>query len=90
MKKLVHDKRPFYNRRIIPLDDPEWAEAEQADERAQYYWCEDLSPGRRYGKFVRRFKPSVASLVITRTGWKLTPIKGTDDGRQEGEKDEKI
>lgn len=65
-----------------PFDDPEWDKAEKADEESEYYWLDTcvyrykdfLIPNNKGGKFVKRYKPSIAKLVAERTGFKLTPV----------------
>lgn len=52
--------------------DYEWDIAMKADERPIYYFVE-MSNG---GRCVKRYKPSVAGLVMRRTGLKMIPVKG--------------
>ena len=67
---------------IEPFDDPEWDKAEKVDEESEYYWLDTrvyrykdfLIPNNKGGKFVKRYKPSIAKLVAERTGYKLTPV----------------
>lgn len=62
--------------------DQEWDEAECAEEESEYYWLDTrvyrykdfLIPNNKGGKFVKRYKPSIAKLVAERTGYKLTPV----------------
>lgn len=34
---IAHDKKPYYDIQLEQFFDPEWEEAERADEAAQYY-----------------------------------------------------
>jgi len=77
-RKTIHDKRPYYNRRRVPLQDQEWEEAERSNQKPQYYWCSMFNGG----KCVRCYKPQVAEVVKKRTGWKMTQIiQDEDDGK---------
>lgn len=49
--------------------DEEWNKAASADERPVYYW---VSTG--CGKYVKKYKPALASLVAKRTGFILTTV----------------
>ena len=70
MVKKVHDKRPFYDRRIEPVVDLEWDKAENADEPRLYYWVEMFNGGW----CAREYKPAVAKLYSERTGLKVILI----------------
>lgn len=72
--KNVHDKRPYYDRRIEPLVDPEWNRANEADEKEQYYWTQMFNGGR----CVKKYKPSVAELVRRRTKLAIEPWRGEE------------
>lgn len=37
MYKIVHDKHPYYDKRIEPIIDPEWDKAIEFNEKEQYY-----------------------------------------------------
>ena len=50
--------------------DPEWEEAENANEKMIYYQQQTKT-----GTVIRRYKPSLAKLVMERTGWTLIPLK---------------
>lgn len=65
---MTHINRMFY--------DPEWEEAEQVDEKSQYY-----RQGSKCGIIFRKYKPGVAKLVMQRTNVILIPWKGEDDGK---------
>ena len=54
-----------------PFDDPEWEEAEKTEERPRYY----IQKGT-VGIIIRKYKPSIAKLVMQRTGFVLEPWKG--------------
>ena len=70
MNKNVHDKRPYYDRRIEPLIDPEWEEAINKKEPELYYWVEMYGGGR----CIKKYKPSVAKLLSKRSGLKTTLV----------------
>ena len=79
---IAYDGRIYRDKRTEPFDDPEWDKAEKADEESEYYWLDTrvyrykdfLIPNNKGGKFVKRYKPSIAKLVAERTGYKLTPV----------------
>ena len=73
-RKMVHDKRLFYDRRREPLEDPEWDEAMNSNEEPEYYWFY-MSGG---GKCIKLYKPSVAALVANRSGLKIVPVKSKE------------
>ena len=58
--------------------DPEWEDAENANEKMIYY-----QQHTKTGVVIRRYKPSLAKLVMERTGWTLIPLKGGADGRSD-------
>lgn len=62
---ISYDKRYY-----ISFDDPEWEEAENSGERPCYY----IQKGTA-GIIIRKYKPSIAKLVMQRTGWVLEPLK---------------
>lgn len=74
MHKLVHDKRPYYDRRIEPIIDPEWDNAMESSEKEQYYWAHMFNGGR----CVKKYKPSIASLFGRRTGLEIEPWEGEE------------
>jgi len=51
--------------------DIEWTEAENADEKEEYY----IIPMYHGGKCIKKYKPSIAALVSKRTGLKLEKFK---------------
>lgn len=61
------------NRQKKQVYDPEWKEAESADEEKRYYWLY-MSGGGRCVKF---YKPSVANLYAKRTGLRIIPVAYT-------------
>ena len=67
---IAYDCRAYYDPQTEKIYDPEWDEAEAADEMPQYYWCEMFSGGR----CIRLYKPSVAKLYSKRTGMKIYPV----------------
>lgn len=71
---IAHDKKPYYDRQLEPFFDPEWEEAERADESAKYYWV----PNRYGGKVIKKYKPSVAALVSKRTGLQIIPLESEE------------
>ena len=73
MIKRVHDNRPFYCPRKERVYDPEWIDAENADEPMVYYWQEMYNGG----KCVKLYKPSVAILYSKRSGLKTVPVNRT-------------
>lgn len=73
---ISYDRKPYYDRQKEPYDDPEWVEAENADEKPQYYW-QYMYGG---GKCIKKYKPSVAELYAKRTGLKIVLI---NDGEAE-------
>lgn len=81
---IAYDGRMYRDKRIESFDDPEWDKAEKADEESEYYWLDTrvyrykdfLIPNNKGGKFVKRYKPSIAKLVAERTGFKLTLVLG--------------
>lgn len=50
--------------------DPEWENAENANEEMIYYQQQTKT-----GVVIRRYKPSLAKLVMERTGWMLIPLE---------------
>ena len=67
---IAYDKRYYYHAEKEPFNDPEWEEAENSGERPCYY----IQKGAA-GIIIRKYKPSIAKLVIQRTGWVLEPLK---------------
>ena len=78
MKKVMHDKRSFYDRRTEKVCDPEWEKAKDANEQPKYYWCyTDIFKGiikHNSARFVHLYKPSMAKLIQKRTGWILEEV----------------
>lgn len=70
----AYDNRIYRDPRKEPFYDPEWEEAERADENPQYY-----RQITKCGIIIRKYKPAVAKLVMQRTGIILTPWKGEDN-----------
>lgn len=66
-----YDKRIYYRPNKEPFHDPEWDEAEAKNERLIYY-----RQVPAVGIIIRAYKPSVAKLVMERTGWTLKPLEG--------------
>ena len=67
----AYDNRIYHDPQKEPFYDPEWEEAERADEKPQYYIQNTKS-----GIIIREYKPAVAKLVTQRTDIILTPLKG--------------
>ena len=74
MHKLVHDKRPYYDRRIEPIVDPEWKKAMESNEKEQYYWVRMFNGGQ----CVKKYKPSIEKLIRRRNGLAIEPWKGEE------------
>lgn len=78
MHKIAHDKRAYYCPRLEEIYDPEWAEAESANEEPRYYWCyTDVwkgKPKEQSARFIHLYKPSVAKLFAKRTGWVMEEV----------------
>lgn len=75
MVKVEHDKRPFFDPRTERVIDPEWVEAEQSNETAQYYWVETGTRTKTWWvRFIKHYKPSVAKLIEKRTGYRIYPV----------------
>lgn len=79
---ISYGKRYYYHAEKEIFSDPEWEEAEKSGERPCYY----IQKGTA-GIIIRKYKPSIAKLVMQRTGWVLEPLKegtemekGEDDG----------
>ena len=68
---ISYDRKLYYDRQKEPYDDPEWMEAESADERPQYY----LMYMYNGGKCIKKYKPSLADLCARRSGLKIVPIE---------------
>lgn len=62
---ISYNSRTYYDKSKEPFHDPEWEQAEQAEEKPIYYWM---------GRCVKQYKPSIAKLVMKRTGAKLVPV----------------
>lgn len=60
--------------------DPEWEDAENANEKMIYYQQQTKT-----GVVIRRYKPSLAKLVMKRTGWMLIPLEESGEERKETE-----
>lgn len=60
---------------LKPFYDPEWEEAERSGEKPQYY-----KQNSKCGIIFRKYKPTIAKLVMQRTGIILILWKGEDDG----------
>ena len=43
---ISYDKRFYHDRQMEPFSDPEWEEAENADEKPVYWWCEEYFGGK--------------------------------------------
>lgn len=71
----AYDNRIYHDRQKEPFYDPEWEEAERADEKPQYY-----RQITKCGVIIRKYKPAVAELVMQRTDIILIPLKGEIDG----------
>ena len=69
MEMMAYDKRVYCNPSKEPFSDPEWEEAENSNEKEMYYWME-----LNGGKYIKKYKPSVARIVSKRTGAILTPM----------------
>ena len=67
---IAYDNKTYYNRQKEPFYDPEWEEAENANEEKQYYW-QYMGYG---GRCIKQYKPSVAKLYAKRTGMKIIPL----------------
>ena len=67
----AYDNRIYHDKQKEPFYDPEWEEAERADEKPQYY-----RQITKCGIIIRKYKPAVAKLVMQRTGIILMPWKG--------------
>ena len=67
---IAYDKRIYRRPQLEPFCDPEWEEAENANEKMIYYQQQTKT-----GMVIRRYKPSLAKLVMERTGWTLIPLK---------------
>ena len=67
----------------MTFHDPEWEDAENANEKMVYYQQQTKT-----GLVIKRYKPSLANLVMERTGWTLIPLK--ESGAERKEKDERI
>ena len=63
MYKIVHDKRPYYDKRIEPIIDPEWDKAIESNEKEQYYWVRMFNGGI----CIKKYKSSIAKLIRKRT-----------------------
>ena len=70
---IAHDNRMYHDPQKEPFYDPEWEEAERADEKPQYY-----RQNTKCGIIFRKYKPAVANLVMQRTGMILIPWKGEE------------
>jgi len=70
---IAYDKRFYHDRQMELFSDPEWEDAEKSEEKPQYY-----RQITKTGIVVRRYKPSIAELVMKRTGFILEPWKGGD------------
>ena len=68
---ISYDKKYYINAGKEPFADPEWEEAENSGEMPCYY----IQKGAM-GIIIRKYKPSIAELVMQRTGWVLEPLKG--------------
>ena len=64
MYKIVHDKRPYYDKHIEPIIDPEWDKAIESNEKEQYYWVRMFNGGI----CIKKYKSSIAKLIRKRTG----------------------
>lgn len=53
------------------FEDKEWEAAENSNEERKYYFVETQSGG----KYVKCYKPALASLVSKRTKWKMKEVK---------------
>jgi hypothetical protein len=62
-KKMVHDKRLFYDRQKEPLDDPEWFKAENTGKK--HYFLVAMHNG---GKTIKLYTQALADLFTKRTG----------------------
>lgn len=60
----------------MSFHDPEWEDAEKANEKMIYYQQQIKT-----GVVIKRYKPSLANLVMERTGWTLIPLEegGVDE-----------
>lgn len=58
--------------------DLEWEDAENANEKMIYYQQQTKT-----GVVIRKYKPSLAKLVMERTGWTLIPLKEGSAERKE-------
>ena len=72
MYKIVHDKRPYYDKRIEPIIDPEWDKAIEFNEKEQYYWVRMFNGGI----YIKKYKPSIAKLIKKRTGLVIESWEG--------------
>lgn len=72
MYKIVHDKRPYYDKRIEPIIDPEWDKAIESNEKEQYYWMCMFNGGI----CIKKYKPSIVKLIRRRTGLVIEPWEG--------------
>ena len=67
---IAYDNKIYYDKSREPFYDPEWEEAENANERKLYYRIADQG-----GYKIKQYKPSLAKLVSKRTGFNLVPIE---------------
>ena len=74
MYKIVHDKRPYYDKRIEPIIDPEWDKAIKFNEKEQYYWMRMFNGGI----CIKKYKLSIAKLIRKRTGLMIKPWGGEE------------
>ena len=63
MYKIVHDKRPYYDKRIESIIDLEWDKAIESNEKEQYYWVCMFNGGI----CIKKYKSSIAKLIRKRT-----------------------
>lgn len=68
---MINDVKVHYTPSGIEIIDSEWDEAENADEKEEYY----IMPMCHGGKCIKKYKPSIAALVSKRTGLKLEKFK---------------
>lgn len=71
MYKIVHDKRPYYNK----ITDLEWDKAIESNEKEQYYWVRMFNGGI----CIKKYKPSIAKLIKRRTGLVIELWKGEQE-----------
>ena len=71
---IAYDKRVYYNKAREPFIDPEWEEAEAANEEPEYYWVFKKIAKEKFVKYIKCYKPSIAKLVHERTGYVIVPI----------------